>query len=120
MSDTTMEAACRRHDLTEAANLAAVLFALTALFKKANEVGAGHLVIGGGPIGQACLLAARRLGVHALALSDVSPSRRKLCTRLGAEVFDPSEGDLAEAVEGGLGGSPDAGGGCGWNQSYGE
>ena len=43
MSDTTMEAACRRHDLTEAANLAAVLFALTPFFKKANEVGAGHL-----------------------------------------------------------------------------
>ena len=39
------------------------------------------LVIGGGPIGQACLLAARRLGVKALALSDVSPSRRgSLCS----------------------------------------
>jgi threonine dehydrogenase-like Zn-dependent dehydrogenase len=64
------------------------------------------LVIGGGPIGQACLLAARRLGVHALALSDVSPSRRELCARLGANVFDPSVGDLAEAVAGSLGGSP--------------
>ena len=40
------------------------------------------LVIGGGPIGQACLLAARRLGVKALALSDVSPSRRDLCAVL--------------------------------------
>ena len=30
------------------------------------------LVIGGGPIGQACLLAARRLGVENLAVSDVS------------------------------------------------
>jgi threonine dehydrogenase-like Zn-dependent dehydrogenase len=53
------------------------------------------LVIGGGPIGQACLLAARRLGVQALALSDVSPSRRELCARLGANVFDPSAGNLA-------------------------
>jgi threonine dehydrogenase-like Zn-dependent dehydrogenase len=62
------------------------------------------LVIGGGPIGQACLLAARRLGVQALALSDVSPSRRKLCARLGAEVVDPSAGDLPEVAADRLGG----------------
>jgi threonine dehydrogenase-like Zn-dependent dehydrogenase len=62
------------------------------------------LVIGGGPIGQACLLAARRLGVQALALSDVSPSRRNLCARLGAEVVDPSAGNLPEAVADRLGG----------------
>jgi threonine dehydrogenase-like Zn-dependent dehydrogenase len=62
------------------------------------------LVIGGGPIGQACLLAARRLGVQAIALSDVSPSRRDLCARLGAEVVDPSAGDLPEAVADRLGG----------------
>jgi threonine dehydrogenase-like Zn-dependent dehydrogenase len=61
------------------------------------------LVIGGGPIGQACLLAARRLGVQALAVSDVSQSRRELCARLGAEVIDPSLGDLAEAVTNRLG-----------------
>ena len=62
------------------------------------------LVIGGGPIGQACLLAARRLGVKALVLSDVSQSRRDLCARLGAEVVDPSVGDLPEAVAEQLGG----------------
>jgi threonine dehydrogenase-like Zn-dependent dehydrogenase len=61
------------------------------------------LVIGGGPIGQACLLAARRLGVRAMALSDVSPSRRDLCARLGAEVIDPSAGNLPEAVADRLG-----------------
>jgi threonine dehydrogenase-like Zn-dependent dehydrogenase len=62
------------------------------------------LVIGGGPIGQACLLAARRLGVQAVALSDVSPSRRDLCARLGAEVVDPTAGNLPEAVAARLGG----------------
>ena len=61
------------------------------------------LVIGGGPIGQACLLAARRLGIQALAVSDVSSSRRDLCARLGAEVIDPSAGDLLEAVVNRLG-----------------
>ena len=62
------------------------------------------LVIGGGPIGQACLLAARRLGVENLALSDVSPSRRELCAGLGAQVIDPTAGDLAGAVAAALGG----------------
>ena len=56
------------------------------------------LVIGGGPIGQACLLAARRLGIQALAMSDVSASRRELCARLGAAVIDPTSGSLVDAV----------------------
>jgi threonine dehydrogenase-like Zn-dependent dehydrogenase len=62
------------------------------------------LVIGGGPIGQACLLAARRLGIQALALSDVSASRRELCAQLGAAVIDPTGGNFADAVAGELGG----------------
>jgi threonine dehydrogenase-like Zn-dependent dehydrogenase len=63
------------------------------------------LVIGGGPIGQACLLAARRLGVTNLAVSDVSPSRRDLCAKLGTQVIDPSAENLAEAVTARLGGT---------------
>jgi threonine dehydrogenase-like Zn-dependent dehydrogenase len=62
------------------------------------------LVIGGGPIGQACLLAARRLGVSSVTVSDVSPSRRELCAKLGAQVIDPTSEDLAEAVVARLGG----------------
>ncbi|HSU36787.1 MAG TPA: alcohol dehydrogenase catalytic domain-containing protein [Propionibacteriaceae bacterium] len=62
------------------------------------------LVIGGGPIGQACLLAARRLGIDNLAISDVSPSRRELCAGLGARPIDPTAGDLAAAVTTTLGG----------------
>lgn len=67
------------------------------------------LVIGGGPIGQACLLGARRLGVEQLALSDVSASRRELCAGLGAAVIDPSDlgasgATLADAVAHTLGG----------------
>ncbi len=62
------------------------------------------LVIGGGPIGQACVLAARRLGVARIVVSDVSASRRELCARLGADVVDPTAGDLAAAVSDRLGG----------------
>jgi threonine dehydrogenase-like Zn-dependent dehydrogenase len=64
------------------------------------------LVIGGGPIGQACVLAAQRLGVGALALSEVSASRREQCSRLGAAVIDPAGGDLVDAVANELGGPP--------------
>jgi threonine dehydrogenase-like Zn-dependent dehydrogenase len=62
------------------------------------------LVIGGGPIGQACLLAARRLGVEAIAVSDISGQRRELCARLGAAVIDPADGELTDAVAAALGG----------------
>lgn len=64
------------------------------------------LVIGGGPIGQACLLAARRLGVDRLAVSDPQAPRRQLCARLGAEVIDPSADDPADAAATVLGDRP--------------
>jgi threonine dehydrogenase-like Zn-dependent dehydrogenase len=64
------------------------------------------LVIGGGPIGQACLLAARRAGVQALAVSDPRDSRRELCGRLGAAVVDPGAGPLLDSVTAALGGRP--------------
>lgn len=73
--------------------------------------GAGDrvLVIGGGPIGQACFLAAQRLGASAVAVSDVNPLRRDLCASLGATVLDPTGdgpggGGLGERVAEALGG----------------
>ena len=56
------------------------------------------LIIGGGPIGQACLLATRRLGATSVAVSDVRPERRRLCESLGARTVDPDAGDLAGQV----------------------
>ena len=53
------------------------------------------LVIGGGPIGQACALAARRLGAGTVVVSEPSASRRSLVHRLGFETVEPSGlGDL--------------------------
>jgi threonine dehydrogenase-like Zn-dependent dehydrogenase len=49
------------------------------------------LVIGGGPIGQACALAARRLGARAVAVSEPSRSRRELVSRLGFDALDPAD-----------------------------
>ncbi|MGH3097063.1 MAG: zinc-dependent alcohol dehydrogenase [Streptosporangiales bacterium] len=53
------------------------------------------LVVGAGPIGQACVLAARRLGAEAVAVSEPDPHRRGLAGALGAEMLDPGEGELA-------------------------
>lgn len=61
------------------------------------------LVIGGGPIGQAAFLAARRLGATRVAVSDINPTRRALCAELGAAVIDPSAKPLEESIVDALG-----------------
>jgi threonine dehydrogenase-like Zn-dependent dehydrogenase len=63
------------------------------------------LVIGGGPIGQACVLAARRLGVTRIAVSEPSAHRRELVANLGATPLDPAGGgDLPQQVSAVFGG----------------
>lgn len=61
------------------------------------------LVIGGGPIGQACVLAARRLGSQRVVVTEPNPRRRELVTALGAVAVDPATGDVAAAVAAVLG-----------------
>jgi threonine dehydrogenase-like Zn-dependent dehydrogenase len=71
--------------------------------------GSKVLVIGGGPIGQACILAALRLGADAVAVSELNEHRRSLCASLGAQVIDPGEpgsGSVAEAASSVLDGAP--------------
>lgn len=66
-----------------------------------GRVGDGDavLVIGGGPIGQACVLAAQRLGAAAVVLSEPNLHRREICALLGAATVDPTEAeDLPAAV----------------------
>jgi threonine dehydrogenase-like Zn-dependent dehydrogenase len=60
------------------------------------------VVIGGGPIGQACAIAARRLGAQVI-ISEPKPARRTLLERLGfSPVIDPGQDSAAliEAAEG--------------------
>lgn len=56
--------------------------------------GDGVLVLGGGPIGQAIVLALRMAGVDRVVVSEVSAARRALLTALGAVAVDP----VVEAV----------------------
>ena len=60
------------------------------------------LVIGGGPIGQACAIAARRLDAQVM-VSEPNPDRRALLSRLGfSAVIDPGPDSaaLTEAADG--------------------
>jgi threonine dehydrogenase-like Zn-dependent dehydrogenase len=78
-----------------------------ALVRGACGPGEAVLVIGGGPIGQACVLAARRMGAERVAVSEPAPHRRELNARLGAAVVDPSTTeDVPAAVRTALDGEP--------------
>lgn len=52
------------------------------------------LVIGGGPIGQAVVLACRRLGARSVLVSEPDAARRELIKGLGAVVVDPAQVDI--------------------------
>lgn len=64
------------------------------------------LVIGGGPIGQACVLAARRLGALAVVVSEPDPHRRELTESIGAQTVDPTGTDDLPGTVGELLGGP--------------
>ena len=61
------------------------------------------LVIGGGPIGQAAALAARRLGARAGGGLRAEHGAARLVEKLGFATIDPMTGDLAEQVQDALG-----------------
>jgi threonine dehydrogenase-like Zn-dependent dehydrogenase len=78
-----------------------------ALVRGGCGAGDAVLVIGGGPIGQACALAAQRLGAERVVVSEPARQRRELTARLGAAVVDPSAtDDVPAAVRAALGGDP--------------
>lgn len=57
------------------------------------------LVIGGGPIGQACFLAAGRRGADHVVVSDLRQDRRALVIDLGAVAVDPTDDGAATVVD---------------------
>lgn len=61
------------------------------------------LIIGGGPIGQAAAIAARRLGIERILVSELTLERRQLLHALGFEAVAPD--NLSRAVKEVLGGA---------------
>jgi threonine dehydrogenase-like Zn-dependent dehydrogenase len=64
------------------------------------------LVIGGGPVGQAVVLAARREGAEHVAVSEPTASRRELNESLGAVTLDAITPERVPQVAEALGGAP--------------
>jgi threonine dehydrogenase-like Zn-dependent dehydrogenase len=62
------------------------------------------LVIGGGPIGQSVILAARMAGARDIVVSEPDAGRRALCERLHARTIDPAVGPVPEQLRQLLGG----------------
>jgi threonine dehydrogenase-like Zn-dependent dehydrogenase len=56
------------------------------------------LIIGGGPIGQSAVLAARMEGATDIVVSEIDPGRRALCERLGAKTIDPAAAPVPQQV----------------------
>lgn len=72
-----------------------------------GRIGPGDrvLVIGGGPVGQACVLAAKREGARQVVVSEPNPGRRALNEKLGAVTVDLTTAEAA-AVTDALGAPP--------------
>jgi threonine dehydrogenase-like Zn-dependent dehydrogenase len=92
-------------------DLGALVEPLAVGFHAARRGGCGGgdrvVVIGGGPIGQACFLAARRLGAERIVVTEINPSRRALIDRLGGIAVDPASEGFVEQVRELLGGPAD-------------
>lgn len=71
---------------------------LNAVRRVAVSEGERVLVIGGGPIGQACVLAAFHEGASEVVVSEPNAGRLELCERLGAVVIDPQAAPIAEQI----------------------
>lgn len=72
-----------------------VAVALHAVRRGKVSAGDAVLILGGGPIGQSAIVAARASGAARIAVSEIDAGRRAICERLGAEAFDPTQGPLA-------------------------
>jgi len=64
------------------------------------------LVVGGGPIGQACALAARRQGAERVVVSEPHAGRRALLADIGVPSVDPNDDGYTDVVAEVLGGAP--------------
>lgn len=81
-----------------AALIEPIAVAIHALNRVGVTAGQTVVVIGGGPIGQSCVLAAFRAGAGRVLVSEPNVGRRAICASLGAEVIDPGEGDVPQSV----------------------
>jgi threonine dehydrogenase-like Zn-dependent dehydrogenase len=75
-----------------------IAVALHAVRRVSVEDNSTVLILGGGPIGQSAILAARMEGATDIVVSEIDATRRVLCERLGAKVIDPAAAPVPEQV----------------------
>ena len=75
-----------------------IAVALHAVRRVAVDDKSTVLILGGGPIGQSAILAARMEGATDIVVSEIDSTRRVLCERLGAKVIDPAAAPVPEQV----------------------
>jgi threonine dehydrogenase-like Zn-dependent dehydrogenase len=72
--------------------------ALHAVRRVHAQPGDKMLIVGGGPIGQSTILAARSEGISDIVVSEINEARRQLCAKLGAMAIDPLAEPVADQV----------------------
>jgi 2-desacetyl-2-hydroxyethyl bacteriochlorophyllide A dehydrogenase len=85
-------------DLKLAALTEPLAVALHDVRMSGMKVGQTVFVIGGGPIGVLIAAVARLNGASEILVTEINPFRKDLLTKLGFDVFDPSNGDVRENV----------------------
>lgn len=83
-----------------------VAVALHALQRVRTRAGDAVAVLGGGPIGQAAVFAALRLGARCVVVTEPDPARRAVCESLGATAVAPGA-DVVAQVRAHIGGPAD-------------
>lgn len=89
--------------LKRAALVEPLAVGLHAVRRGGDVSGRDLLIVGGGPIGQAAVLAAQAGGARRIVVSDPVASRRAVCQGLGVETVDPSATSVAEGMTAGGG-----------------
>ena len=117
MADAFVVARDRLHRLPEAVTdeLAALIEPLATPVHAVRRAGVGRgsrvAVLGAGPIGLLCLVAARAAGAEVVVVTDVLPNKLERARRLGADAaLDAADPDLVEHARRALGDG--AGGGA--------
>lgn len=75
-----------------------IAVAVHAVRRVAVDKNSTVLILGGGPIGQSAILAARMEGATDIVVSEIDSGRRSLCERLGATVINPTAAPVHEQV----------------------
>lgn len=84
------------HEMTMAEPFACILNSI----RKSNvKMGQNVLIMGGGPMGLIHVAALKHMGANKIIVSEFNPKRRDVAVSMGADVINPSEENVNEAIQ---------------------